>query len=252
MKIVQLVLMLLVAGFMFGQRDLRPLLEANSVENPQQYGNGNLVYIVNGDNLMSSGLVELAILEYDNAIEADPMFAEAYVKRGMAKYRIGRQSEAEKDIRKAYLINPYAVALYSEKFGGQKMTIMAQQTEELLAQIDTQMATAYESLLNQKMSGNYLNALKQVNQIIDNALNPDAIWYKLRGNIYLLLGEYESAIADYNKVIFNTYDFAEAYFNRGIARILLHHRSDGCSDLMQGITLGYEAGKSRMQAFCGF
>ena len=78
----------------------------------------------------------------------------------------------------------------------------------------------------------------------------DATLYKLRGNLYILLDDFQRAIKDYNYAITLKGDFKEAYFNRGIANILANNRADGCWDMERSVELGYEKGAEKIKYLC--
>jgi len=110
----------------------------------------------------------------------------------------------------------------------------------------------FNQAIIQKLSGDATGAVQEFNNLIAEAEKEDPTLYKLRGNANMLLGEYQYAINDYNRAILLDNDFAEAYFNRGLARIMLYNRPDGCLDLERGVELGYEEGEERRQLFCNF
>jgi len=66
-----------------------------------------------------------------------------------------------------------------------------------------------------------------------------------KGNVKDYLQDYSGAISDYNKAIEINPDYAEAYSNRGIAKINLGQKDSGCLDLSKAGELGdsqaYEA-----------
>jgi tetratricopeptide (TPR) repeat protein len=125
------------------------VFEGQAVANPQSYSDIGMKHIADADNLMQQGSFENAILSYDNAIAQNPMSAEAYVKRGIAKYRIGREAEAKNDLQKAVILNPYASDLHG--FGGslKRLNVLAFEPMELIAQPDYQyMLSYYQDLWN--------------------------------------------------------------------------------------------------------
>src|SRR5574341_96143 len=56
--------------------------------------------------LHKAGKLKEAITRYDQAIKADPRFAEAYIGRGAAYARLGQRERAIKDYDEAIQINP--------------------------------------------------------------------------------------------------------------------------------------------------
>jgi tetratricopeptide (TPR) repeat protein len=249
-----LVLVLMAQGVLFGQTRSNQITYATTVVSPERFGNGALVYLVEGDNHMIRGQVEQSILAFDNAIAIDPYLAEAYMKRGIAKHRLGRTGEAEQDFMKANEINPYAMDLYSQRSDTRRLRVLALQGEVSISDRITakDLATQLESIVEKQLDGDSSGALRDLDRLIRTDAGEHALLYKLRGNTYMMLGRYQQAANDYTKAILMDSSFAEAYFNRGMARLMLYNRPDGCFDLEQGVAMGYEAGTERHQMFCGF
>lgn len=66
--------------------------------------------------------------------------------------------------------------------------------------------------------------------------------YYNRGNLYALRGDYQRAIADYSQALALNQDLAEAYYNRGLAKIFAKHVAEGIEDLSKAGELGlYQA-----------
>jgi tetratricopeptide (TPR) repeat protein len=53
-----------------------------------------------------------------------------------------------------------------------------------------------------------------------------------------MMHDYNAAIADYNEVIAMNPSFAEAYYNRGLARLFLGQNEQGTRDLSKAGELG--------------
>ena len=70
----------------------------------------------------------------------------------------------------------------------------------------------------------------------------NAYLYYNRGNYYAQRNDYQRAIADYTQAISLEEHLAEAYFNRGLARIFAKKTEEGISDLSKAGELGlYQA-----------
>lgn len=70
----------------------------------------------------------------------------------------------------------------------------------------------------------------------------NAYLYYDRGNLYALRRDYQHAIDDYTRAIMLEKNLAEAWFNRGLARIYLKKTSEGIEDLSKAGELGlYQA-----------
>jgi tetratricopeptide (TPR) repeat protein len=75
------------------------------------------------------------------------------------------------------------------------------------------------------------------------ALAPhNAYLYYNRGNLYAQRRDYQRAIADYSQALKLNQDLAEAWFNRGLAKIYAKHVDEGIEDLSKAGELGlYQA-----------
>lgn len=232
--------------------------------NPVLYGEEMAKYFVEANNLYRAGNFEGAIMAMDKAIAQDPFFAEAYLQRAIMKQRLGRPAGAEQDLMKAYRMNPVILDLYGIQGRLNRLKVMAPNpdlTEENLVRALYKQATGDTSvvLLNQieqaidrKLSGDVGGALMDIERVMEEVERPTAELLKVKGNLLLLAGEYRQAIEQYNQAISLDGNYAEAYFNRGLANIMVHNRRDGCADLAQGINLGYEQGQDARKYLCKF
>jgi len=66
-------------------------------------------------------LITATISEYTKAIELNPKFAMAYVKRGMAYHKKGQYDQAISDFNKAIELNPEYAKAYSNR--GQELLL---------------------------------------------------------------------------------------------------------------------------------
>ncbi|MEN0006586.1 MAG: tetratricopeptide repeat protein [Bacteroidota bacterium] len=369
------------------------LFPTNVTENQEIYGNGVLKYLQDGDIHMWKAKYEEAILAYDNAIIHSPNFAEAYLKRGISKFRIGRVEEANDDIEIASRLNPYIadllgypnlksrknlIALNSRKWLQHfqlqwhvdtyvdqiiEKTDLLYQLQETIDAKDYEAAVAYlEPILNQndapfwaidlgvqihrlleldypytrhfellkfnadhpvanlamskvqpnsridedmlghttygslfqlnkaveaaqlgrldislttldvleadyqlspeehlflealvyKVNNRLPEALASINTGIDSEMEPNADAHLLRGTILLLLNEPYAAIDDFNLAINWSDSYPEAYYSRGLAKLLVNNRSDACYDLELSAEKGFEKGQVKHQYFCAF
>jgi tetratricopeptide (TPR) repeat protein len=399
-------------------------------DNPIISGNGITFHLIQGDNFLRQGLIEQAIMAYDNAVAQNPYFAEAYIKRALVKYRVGRVAEAQRDYEIATRLNPHIADMYGYGNNLSRLKVLAFEPYELVGQLELQeqeeyyqhlsgladndllwelnpsekiarltslmaqypqidsyyaqrallwleqgtfsaaqddlmkklsynpndplaygilglvhleqedwhlaeqallravelnpheaiyhyqlgylyerqmrhhkaltafdeaialspgmiaayfgRALAHKALGNaeaaladydkilrvdrdgevriwlnrsivRKMSGDVLGALSDVDRAIAMEGTPQAAaLYKLRGNLQLLLGNYVAAEDDYTAAIRLQPDFAEAYYNRGVARVLGYNRPDACDDFQASMRLGYQPGQEQMQYLCSY
>lgn len=82
-------------------------------------------------------------------------------------------------------------------------------------------------------------------------MNPNFYFaYFNRGNIYCKNEKYLAAIDEYDKAISFDADFAEAYYNRGLVRILLNDIEGGAKDLSRAGELGIEQSYNVIKRYC--
>lgn len=204
----------------------------------RRYGSFINEHIVRGDRHMARGEFEQALIAYDVAIMQNPGFAESYMKRALAKLRLGDTQSAALDQQQALRLNPYVTDLYGYGDPMRKTRVMA-----------------FDQDLKDRIhdDGNIFITLQQV----DNALSTpegrrDPLLYKYRGNLRVLIGKYFEAIEDYSQAIRLEPEWAEAYYNRAIARILAGNRPDACADFERSAAMGYNRGEQKAGYFCAF
>jgi tetratricopeptide (TPR) repeat protein len=148
-------------------------------ENDVAYNNRGTIYYEKGE-------YDLAIADYNKAIEISPAYIEAYYNRGKIYNAKGQYDLAISDYSKAIAINPKLAEAYTNRGNIYKTT------------------------------GRYALAISDYDKAIE--LNPTlAEAYNNRGAAYYVKGEYALAISDYSKAIELKPDFAWAYFNKANA-----------------------------------
>lgn len=90
-----------------GQSNPLTSFQTISPDHSTRQWDGMNAWFIRGDNNMKLGQFEAAIMAYDNAVAQNPFFAEAYIKRALAKKRLGRNAEAEVDYKTALRFNPF-------------------------------------------------------------------------------------------------------------------------------------------------
>lgn len=199
---------------------------------------------------------ELAEANYQKAIDLDETYELAILNLSMLKVQKGDLTTALDLVNRVITLNPdfqkayfYKATIYKKMGENEK----ALKEYELMEKKEN--LVSYEVFLNraiaQKMSGDALSALTDINKAIE--LDPEnAILYKIRGNIYILLNNHFAAIDDYTKAIALDNNLAEAYFNRGIANVLANNRTEACVDFQKSKDLGYEKSEEKLSYFCSF
>ena len=121
----QVVFLIISLFYAFNLQAQLDLYHGRAIANPQAYGNRIYKFVTDGDNLMQQGLFENAIMAYDNALAQNEDFAEALVKRAMAKHKLGREQEAQADMKRALVLNPYAGELHGFRGTNGRLNLMA-------------------------------------------------------------------------------------------------------------------------------
>jgi tetratricopeptide (TPR) repeat protein len=74
--------------------------------------------------------------------------------------------------------------------------------------------------------------------------------WNLKGNIEVLFGDYREAINSYNEAVKLKPNYAEAYYNRGLAYKMSNQIYLGCIDFEQSIDLGYKPAQQAYENIC--
>jgi tetratricopeptide (TPR) repeat protein len=149
---------------------------------------------------------------FNNAIDMNPKFADAYHSRG-SLYRLdGNYNQAIKDYDKVIEINPKDADVYIDRGG------------------------TYVKL------GKYKQAIKDYDKSIE--LNPDYLdyYYFNRADVYIELGNYKQAIKDFDKAIelrkkMRGEESCDSYSDRGIAYALLGNHKQAIKNYNKAIEI---------------
>ncbi len=145
--------------------------------------------IQEGDANLRLGGWNPALISYTNAIETDPEYAAAYIKRGQLYERIFRAKEAAMDYDKAIKLNPL-IDIYYDQRARLKM-----------------------------LSFDYYGALDDITQAINiNNSNRDYLKYQIDG--FISLGRYEEALKNLDSANLETTDNEFSYQRKALIHIL--------------------------------
>jgi tetratricopeptide (TPR) repeat protein len=193
-----------------------------------------------GVDKYKAGDYQGAISDYDQAIQLNPDYAEAYRYRGNSKDNLKDNQGAISDYDQVIKLNPDdAVAYYNrgnfKNNLGDNQGAIADYNQAI--QLNPNYTVAY---YNRGLAKYYLKdnqgAISDYDQVIK--LNPDdAVVYYNRGNSKNNLGDYQGAISDYTQAIKLKPDYAEAYRYRGNSKNELKDNQGAISDYDQAIQL---------------
>jgi len=186
------------------------------------------------------GEYQRAIQDFSQVIQINPQFAEGYSNRGIAYADLGEYERAIQDYSQAIQINPKFVWFYYNRgnayddLGEHQRAI---QDYDQAIQITPQFLEAYNNRgVAYGNLGDHQRAIQDFDQIIQS--NPqDARAYYNRGNAYSELGEYQRAIQDYSQAIQINPKYANAYYNRGLSYENLGEHQRAIQDFDQAIQI---------------
>ncbi|MCA2812917.1 MAG: tetratricopeptide repeat protein [Microcystis sp. M090S1] len=184
---------------------------------------------------------ELALDDYNKAIELNPNHANAYNNRGNLYQDLQKYELALDDFNKAIEINPNFAILYYNRgvlYRLQEKYDLALSDYSKAIDINPNFAEAYvnRGLLYQEDKKKYDLALSDINKAIE--LNPNyAEAYYNRGLLYKNLQKYDLALSDWNKAIDINPNLAEAYVNRGVLYRLQEKYDLALSEYNQAIDI---------------
>ena len=161
---------------------------------------------------------ELALADFNKAIQINPQYAKAYNNRGSVYANQKKWELALADYNKAIAINSDEELAYHNRgliYAKVEKWELALADFNKAIQINPQYAQAYHNrgnvYANQKK---WELALADFNKAIQ--INPQyAQAYHNRGNVYANQKKWELALTDYNKAIQTNPQFAKAYMGRG-------------------------------------
>ena len=179
------------------------------------------VYFYRGNAYNYKKKYDRAIEDYNQALQLNPKYAEAFYSRGNAYNKKGEYDRAIADFNQALLLNPKDAEAFNNRGiayrnKGEYDRAIADFNQALL--LNPKYA---EFLYNNRgiaygKKGEYDRAIADFNQALQ--LNPkDAAAFNYRGIAYGNKKEYDRAIADYNQALLLNPKYAEAFYNRGIA-----------------------------------
>ncbi|MEN9639156.1 MAG: hypothetical protein RLZZ262_1024 [Bacteroidota bacterium] len=100
------------------------------------------------------------------------------------------------------------------------------------------------------MIGDFSRAMKDSNRIVELVPDSPEFW-NLKGNMHLLYAEYAEAIECHNRTVGLKPEYAESFYNRGLAHMMSYVVLQGCADLDESCHLGYERAGIAKLNFCG-
>ena len=197
-------------------------------------------FYIQGMEKLNKGDYQRAIQDFNQAIQINPNYDDAYLSRGVTRRNLGDNQGASADYDQALRIAPNFAEVYVNRGVtraelGDKQGAIADYNQAL--QINPNLAYAYYNRGTARYElGDNQGAIADYNEAL--RINPNfAEAYNNRGRPRNDLGDYQSAIADYNEALRINPNLAYAYGNRGIARDNLGEKQGAIQDYQKAADL---------------
>jgi tetratricopeptide (TPR) repeat protein len=195
-----------------------------------------------------------AIRWFDKAIASDSTQYLSFFNRASANRNLGEQALALRDVDTAIRLNQteqmvfFRRALIKKEQGDFKGAIV---DYTYAIEIDSTYENAiYNRAFTYKLSGDFFSAEEDIEFLVNSSKDKPEYW-NMHGNIMILKGDLEIAIKSYDNAISYDMNYAEAYYNRAIASLLIHRPIQACEDFERSTELGYDKAKIMSANFCG-
>ncbi|MBL7682360.1 MAG: tetratricopeptide repeat protein [Flavipsychrobacter sp.] len=201
------------------------------------------VYMKEGDYISA--------MEYiDKAVTLDANNYKAWYNKGVLHLRKGELSEAALALDKCIALKEYPKALFSRALLHQQAghPLQAMQDVEKVLAAEPRNARAHFIMGNcLEQNGNYETAIASYNKAIEYG-DGDPLFYIRRGVTQINLHDYNAAIHDFSLVIEKNANNGEAWYWRGMAKQLAGQMP--CHDLNKARNLGYKEAEQALVKFC--
>lgn len=172
-----------------------------------------------GDQFFSNQQYEQAVEAYSEVLLTNSKNANVLYKRGRAHEALGNLDEAEKDYRSAFDLDSRDV------------------------QVLMSLSNLYQKKKDNEMALQYASYATEIP-------GAPAMAFFLKGRAYHLLGNTESAMADYNAAIKIDGDFGQAYYHRGMLKRATQQNKAACADLKIAVSLNHAQAEEALEKYC--
>lgn len=213
-----------------------------------------IAYDLKGLILTKQDKTEEALTAFSRAVTLEPGFAIAWYNLGKLEQTSGNFQQAKIYFDRAIKLQDDLIKAYFDRAALLKAmgeTELALQDYDKIIEINGSLYV--EAFINRgltkKMLGDFNGALADLDRVIDEYPdNPELL--KNRGNLFLLFGSYHQALDDYSEALKLDRNYAEAYYNRALTHFLLYDNISGCADLEKSANLGFTKAKEKQSYFC--
>lgn len=217
-------------------------------------GNTSVLHDLKGIVYLETKELDKAAKAFRQAIRLDPNNAMAWYNLSKVS-QVFKEYEASLDfLNKSIGLSPtfsnayFERALVKKKLGDINGAIV-DYTKIIDEEGSTFLTAYFNRAICYKKIGKLTDALNDLEELLLYESDNSMTW-KVRGNIHLLGGRYDQAIADFTKAIDLNSELGIAYFNRGVAHLLNHNPLTACNDFQRSANEGYERALDKQTYFC--
>lgn len=199
------------------------------------------------------GYPKEAISDYNQAIEKNPSDVAVYINRGVVYHRTGNTDAAIRDYEQALKLDPKSALAHSNLsyayYDRQNYDKALDEGNQAVA-LNGNLAEAHINLANARSKkGDYEGALRDYTQALKltRAATMQAGVFNNRGNVRLALNNARAAIDEYSRAIRLQPNYADAYYNLGLAQQALNNRPEAIRNLQRAATLYQSQDKEALQ-----
>ena len=161
------------------------------------------VHLALGALYRTSGKYEVALHEYEAALDTNPNLADAHIGLAKAQEELGRSAEAEQNLRRAIEIDVSYWASFSAMgaylFRNSRFLEAAEFYQMYASRADDDASALNNLGAAYYLAGDYAHAARAWDKSLEIRPTHDA--YSNTGSMYFYLGEFEKAAARYSKAV---------------------------------------------------
>ncbi|MEM1120503.1 MAG: hypothetical protein AAGJ18_08630 [Bacteroidota bacterium] len=217
--------------------------------------NASLMYDLEGLIYLELEDLEQAGVAFRQSLELDPNNAAAWFNYSKISQAVADWATSLDYLNRAIRLNPTMSKAYFEralvkKQLGDLTGAIADYTKVINREGPNFIAAYFNRAICFKKIGKLTAALSDLSYVLE--IEPDhALTWKVRGNLFLLLGRYNQTVDDFTRAIDLNTELGAAYFNRAVAHLLNLNPIAACVDFERSSEEGYERGDGKQVYFCG-
>ncbi len=200
-----------------------------------------------------TGDIPGAFADLEEAIKIEPGDFNLYIYRGIMKERTGDLNGAAADFSKAAEMNPKSYKGFYRRAGAR---LKAKAVNDAFSDIDKAIELNPGNAVLYLTKGNFYFNQKDMRKAVtefDKAIKLDprnVTAHSYKGDALYVLKELPAAAAAFAEAIKLSPDNGGNYFKRGVIRLSLRQKDEGCKDLRRAKELGHKQADEFLEKYC--